>query len=288
MKRLLLFFILTLPSILFAQKDSAHTDTTTSVYGDLPVKQFYIASYSTSTVNGVTRYKIFDKEVSKPFYEYYYSTRNNMADCKPCILMTYDLSEHLLSKSIQYADCGVGYRIEYHLNGKVKLIGHYKENPEGNWDDAWQRGYCSRKDGAFSYFNDKEELLYSEYWTDGRFLTQIPEQKRSEAWDVEFMLDTMRVKDQELTAEQVKEIHIRPKFKNSVVDESVIKIVVEINSGRTTVSENFSIAGFSKIDLHSMFHEAGVKRSKVQICYVAVYSHNEIVNKYWLRIKPHR
>jgi hypothetical protein len=154
----------------FAQIAIKKTDTTASVYKGLDTKKFYRIGFSSTVVNGVTTYEINDKVVSKTIYDRYHDTWENMATCKPCILLTYDINEKLLYKGIQYTDCRVGYFIEYFSNGKVKLIGHYKENESGNWENST----CNNKDGAFTYFNEEGEELYTEIWKDSKFFKRIP------------------------------------------------------------------------------------------------------------------
>lgn len=82
----------------FAQVDNLKTDTTRSVY------------------NGIVTIKMKNKS----------DYRKIMAECRPCILLKYDNEDRLVRKAIQYTNCPVGYYIEYLPNGKVKLIGHYK------------------------------------------------------------------------------------------------------------------------------------------------------------------
>jgi hypothetical protein len=140
-------------SWLCAQTDTTVTDTTRNVYKGLSIKKYYAANTS--------------------------SSHDVIANCKPCILLFYDSNGKLLSKSIKYTDAIVGYYIEYHPNGKVKLIGHYKENPTDDWNNLWDRGY-GRKDGVFTYFGADGKKLYAEYWQNGQFIKQSPEQRKTE------------------------------------------------------------------------------------------------------------
>jgi len=78
--------------------------------------------------------------------------------CTPCILLWYDTTETLLSKGIQYGDCRVGYWIDYYRNGKVKTIGHYKENPPG--------GFCS-ENGTWIYYKKDGSIHFYELWKNG-------------------------------------------------------------------------------------------------------------------------
>ena len=156
-------------NLIFSQSDTTITDTTTSSYRNLVEKKFYRLSYSSQTRDGTTIYKINEKEVDKATYDKYNTTWANMETCKPCILLSYDYNDNLLYKGIQYTDCRVGFWIEYFSNGKVKIIGHYKENKKENWENAYSQGLC-RKDGVWTYFNENGDKLYWESWEDGKLV----------------------------------------------------------------------------------------------------------------------
>ncbi len=269
----------------FAQVDLTKTDTTKSVYTGLEIRKFYRVGYSSSSTDGKTTYKLNDKEVSKSTYDKYHDTWKNMETCKPCILVTYDINDKLLYKGIQYTDCPVGFWIEYFPNGKVKLIGYYKENTSGNWDSAWDRGFC-RPDGTFTYFNDKGEELYSEYWKDGQFLKQVPEQAKTELWNVALTLDSMKVDKQVLTPKQVSEIKIIPQFKNSSTVGTNITIKFQVGAvGHTDVEQIFTIDNFNTIDVQGMFKKAGIKSSETASCALMIYNNGVNVFNYWLTVK---
>jgi len=279
---LLMLFICNLT---FAQMDFAKTDTTKSVYKSLETRKFYKIGYSSSSTNGVTTYKLNDKEVTKSTYEKYNETWKNMATCKPCILMTYDINDRLLYKGIQYTDCRVGFWIEYFPNGKVKLIGHYKENENGDWNMGMDRGFC-RQDGAFTYYNENGDELYSEYWEEGQFIKQIPEQTKTELWNVELMLDSVKIDNQVLTPKQISEIEIIPKFKNSSTTGTKITIKVRISAVRhKEVEKTFTIDDFKTVDIQKMLEEAGIKSSETAYCGLMIYNNGVNVFNYWLTIK---
>ena len=91
-----LFLILILFGIranVCGQTDALQTDTTKSVYGRLLVKKW-----------------------------------REIRNCRPCIIERYDSAQRIIEKSVRYTDCPVGFYITYFPNGKVRAIGHYREN----------------------------------------------------------------------------------------------------------------------------------------------------------------
>ena len=273
----------------FAQVDLTKTDTTKSVYIGLETKKFYQpeGDYSRRIQKGDTTYTHGGKEISKSTYDKFDSAWKNMETCKPCILMTYDINDILLRKTIQYTDCPVGFCIEYFPNGKVKLIGHYKENDSGDWKDAQDRGFC-REDGAFTYFNEKGEELYSEYWKDGQFLKQVPEQDKTELWNVALTLDGMKVDKQILTPRQVSNIKITPQFKNKLTIGTDITIKFLFSAvGHKEIEQTFTIDNFKTINVQRMFQEEGLNHSKPETvsCTMEIYNNGVNVFNHWLTVK---
>lgn len=274
-------------NLTLAQVNFAKTDTTKSIYGALETRKFYVVSFYSSSDGIDSAYRLNDMEVDKSTYDRYYDTRTSMETCKPCILMTYDINDRLLYKAIQYSDCAVGYSIEYHPNGKVKLIGHYKENPTGNWFNAWADGYCSSADGVFTYFNENGEELYSEVWKDGEFINQIPVQTRTELWNVELTIDSVKVSNQVFTPKQVNRIKITPRFKNSLTEGTniSIKFIISTVDYKKYIEETISIDNFHKLDVQKMLDEAGIKPSESASCNLMIYNNAINVFNYWITLK---
>jgi hypothetical protein len=270
---------------IFSQADTTKTDTTKSVYKGLTTKKFYSLGYSTQSKNNVTTYKINEKEVDMTTYNKYHDTWKNMETCEPCILLTYDYDDKLLYKGIQYTDCPVGFWIEYFPNGKVKIIGHYKENESGNWQNAYDRGFC-REDGAWTYFNETGDKLYSEYWKNGQFIKQEPEQPKTELWTVEITYNGNKINNQVFTPEQVGEIKINPKFKNSKRTGTDLTVKFEIaTTGHKIVSQTFPLADFGKIDVKKMLLESGITPAETASCTIMIFNNGNNVFNSWLNVK---
>jgi len=144
-------------------------DTSKTIYGDLPVLKHYTVSGSSMISADTSWFMINEKSVDSNTYKKFTQPVDNVDKCRPCILLGYDTSENLILKRVSYGDCTVGYWIEYYPNGKVKVIGHFKENMSSNWDNLFNRGYC-RQDGVWNYYNKKGQITSSELWKDGKLL----------------------------------------------------------------------------------------------------------------------
>lgn len=261
MKCTTLIFLTTLfCSLTFAQVGNSKKDTTKSVYKNLKTLKYIQGDYD--------------------------NNEKVMEECTPCILKTYDGNGNLLTKGIEYEDCPCGFWIEYFPNGKVKLTGHYKENESNDWSNALEEGLCKR-DGTFTHFNEKGEKLYSEYWKDGQFIKQVPKQTKTELWNVELTLDSVKVDKQVLTPKQVSEIKITPQFKNSSTAGTNISIKFVIRAiGHTDVEQTFTIDNFNTIDVQAMLTKAGIKSSEMLSYTLEIYNNGEIFINYYLTIKP--
>lgn len=168
-----LFFIVNIfCSIISLAQHVSATDTTKVFYKNLPTLKVYAISSSSMTSADTSWFKIEDKEVDEKTYRKFTRYKDYINKCKPCILLSYDTSENLVYKHIAYGDCRVGYWIEYYTSGKVKVIGHYKENITGNWENIFARGYC-REDGVWTYFDKKGQIRYSEIWKEGKLLKRV-------------------------------------------------------------------------------------------------------------------
>jgi antitoxin component YwqK of YwqJK toxin-antitoxin module len=161
MRLYLIIFIISSTFNAYAQKD-----TTRSIYENLKTKKFYSVSMRETTQNGVTVYFINNKQVSKNTYHKYEKTWNNMETCTPCILERFNESGILLNKAVSYTDCIVGQYIEYFENGKIKIIGHFKENDTGLWDNISDRGFCSVKHGIWNYYNENGLITKTEFYNE--------------------------------------------------------------------------------------------------------------------------
>lgn len=261
------------------------TDSTT-VYKGLETKKFYSVQLSSQTTNGKRTYKVNGKKVSKSTYDKYESTWRNMETCCPCILKSYDENDVLIREAVSCTDCGVGVFKEFYPNGKVKLSGRYKENPTGNWENIWDRRYCSVADGQWTYFNEKGDTLYSEFWKDGAFVKQVPEQKTNEIWKVELTLNGEPVDKKNLTTEQVKQLIITPKFKNTLPIETNFTLEFQVSAiGHKQNKKTFTVDNFKTIDVIQLLSEVDIPSDKETSFTLRVYNNNKIIANFYLDIK---
>lgn len=274
------FIILTITiTQVFGQTDSS------SVYGELETKKFYSVGLSSEITDGNGTYYVNENKVSKFKYEKYESTRRNMENCCPCILKSYDENEVLLREAVSCTDCMVGYYKEFYPNGVVKLHAHYKENPTGNWDNIWDRGYCNIRDGQWTYFNEKGDTLYSEFWKNGEFIKQVPEQKTNEIWKIELTLNGESVNKTLLTPEQVKQLVMTPKYKNSSTVHSNFTLELQVSAiGYKPIKKSFTMESFKNIDVMKIISEAGIPSDKQIYFTLLVYNNNKNIANFSLEI----
>lgn len=279
MKPLIPLFFIHLTGQLFAQTD-------TSIYKNLETRKFYSVSYSASTRDGQTTYEINGKKVNKATYEKYHSTWKNMETCCPCILQYYNVDEVILREAIACTDCGVGYFKTYYPNGQISSTGHYKENPTGNWDELWDRGYCSVKDGQWTYFSEEGDTLYSEFWKDNEFVQQIPEQVKNEIWKVELTLDGKPVENRKLTQKQVQQIVITPRFKNNASVDTNLIIKFKVSAvGYKENEKSFTPKTLKEINIKQILSEVGIPSKAKTTFSLTVYNGEEYIDSFNFNVK---
>ncbi len=261
------------------------TDSTT-VYKGLETKKFYSVGLSSQTTNGKGTFEVNGKKVSKSTYDKFNSTWKNMETCCPCILKSFDENDVLIREAVSCTDCGVGFFKEYYQNGNVRLTGRYKENPSGNWDDIWARGFCSVRDGEWTYFSEKGDTLYSEFWKNGEFIKQVPEQKSNEIWKVELTLNGESVEKRTLTPEQVRQLVITPKFKNKSKIENTFTIKFQVSAiGHRQNEKLFKIDSFKNIDVLQMLSEVGIPSDKKTSFTLTLLDNGKAIANFYLDIK---
>lgn len=278
------FLIIIFLTIAFGQT-FGQIDSTT-IYKGLETKKFYSVGISSRTIKGKSRYEVNGKKVSKSKYDKFLSTWKNMETCCPCILKSYDEKDVLIREAVSCTDCGVGVFKEYYQNGKVKLTGRYKENTSGNWDNISARGFCNIRDGEWTYFNQQGDTLYSEFWNNGEFIKQVPEQKSNEICKVELTLNGESVENRILTPEQVQQLVITPKFKNNSKTENNFTIKFEVSAiGYRQNEKSFSIESFKNIDVLQMLSEVGIPSDKKSIFSLTLLDNGKVITEFFLDIK---
>lgn len=245
--------------ILFLGEAYGQNDTGTA-YKHLKTKKYYAVDLAFESDSGEACYGINDKRVSRKTYRRYEKTTKNLENCCPCILKSYNENNILVREAVSCMDCGVGFFKDYYPNGQIKLIGQYKENPTGNWDYLWERGYCSVPDGRWLYYNENGTIHYSEYWKDGNFIQQVPEQHKTEIWKVELTIDGENASSKSLLPSQLKDLTITPRFKNSTTDSVNLRIEFAVSAiGRKVLRQRFTPDSFKMFDVTTLLLQNGYK-----------------------------
>jgi len=247
----------------------------------------YSVRVSFQTINGKAVYKLDGKKISKSTYDKYKPNWENLESCCPCLLKYYDKNDILLREIVSCTDCGVGDFKEFYPNGNVKLSGQFKENNSGNWDwkTIQERGYCNVPNGKWTYFNKKGDTLYSEYWKNGEFIKQVPELKKNEIWKVDLTLNGESVEKKSLTPDQVRQLTITPKFKNSSKIETNFTVKFEVTAtGYKQNEKTFSIENFKNINVLDILSEVGIPLEKASSFNLTVFNNDEIIGNFYLTI----
>lgn len=256
----------------------------TTIYKNLETKKFYSVSLSSQITKSKSIYKVNGKKVSKSTYNKYKSTWINMKTCCPCILKSYDENDVLISEAVSCTDCKVGWFKSYWANGNLKLTAYYKENPTGNWNDIWKRGYCSVRNGKWTYYDVNGNTLYSEFWENGVFVKQEPEQNEVEIWKVEIKLFGQDASTLSIPIDKVGDLAIEPKYKNSKTASKVI-IKFEVSAIGFGINEKeFTLESFKEIDVKAMLLEVGIPNDKTATFILSVYSDEKLVKRFFLNL----
>ncbi len=265
----------------FGQSDSP------TIYKKLSTKKMYSVGVSFQTIKGKAVYELDGKKISKSTYDKYKPNWNNLESCCPCLLKYYDKNDILLREIVSCTDCGVGDFKEFYPNGKVKLSGQYKENNSGNWDwkTIQKRGYCSVPTGKWTYFNKKGDTLYSEFWKNGEFIKQVPELNKNEIWKVDLTLNGESVENRSLTIDQVRQLVITPKFKNSSKIDTNFKVKFEVTLvGYKENEKTFSIENFNTINVLEILSEVGIPSEKATYFSLTVFNNDKSIEMFRLAI----
>ena len=267
MKKTVLFLICLITGTFgFSQKDVA------SNYKRLKTKKFHERHSDPSALSTL----LFNMRKSN------YKT---IANCTPCILKYYDENNKLIHKAIQYTDCWVGAFEEYYPNGKVKLSGQYLENTTGNWENIYERGYCNVPDGIWTYFNEKGDKTYCEYWEKGEFTKQLPEQDLAEIWTFELLLNEEKFEKKQIPIHEIKNLVVIPRFKNENRSNINLTLKVEVYSeGYPSNSQSLTLDSFKNIDVPKMLEDAGIPSDETTIFILKILNNQKIIDRFILDI----
>jgi hypothetical protein len=275
MKKNIIFIIFT---VVLGQV-TAQSDSLT-VYKNLDTSKYYDVKLSAISINGGATYEANRKIISKTTYDKYDSLKKNRMNCAPCILETYDENDLLLQKSVSCTHCFVGWFEAYFPNGNLKVKGSYKENPTDDWEDIWKSEYCSVKHGKWTYFSEIGDSLYSEYWDNGSFIKQIPEQTELDIWDVKISLNNEIIDTQSVHIDSLNQLVIQPKYKNSNTDSDITIKLAIVASGYNPEQSEHTLASFKECSFTSMHLVKNTSSETKLFCVLIILSDDKALKTY--------
>ena len=276
----LLFFSITIFPLI-GQNDSS------AMYTKLETKKIYSVETSFQTINGKARYELDGKKVSKSTYDKFKPNWKNLETCCPCLLKYYDKNDILLREVVSCTDCGVGDFKEFWANGQVKLSGKFKENNSGDWNykTIQARGFCSVPDGKWTYYTNKGEFLYSEFWKNGEFIKQDPELTKNEIWKVDIALHGESIKNKKLKITEVPQLIITPKFKNNAKMKTNFSVKFNVTAdGFKEITTTYTLQDFKNIDVQQILSEVGITDENEPTVELTVYNNDEIIENVYFTI----
>ena len=113
-----------------------------------------------TTTNKKSLYLVDKKEVTKSEYEKAKKQNNNITDCKPCWLRTFDKKGDLLYEGDFYQDCCIGKYILRYSNGNLKLKGQCKPDKTA----------CFTKQGEWIYYKINGDIEKTEIYKEGELV----------------------------------------------------------------------------------------------------------------------
>jgi hypothetical protein len=217
-------------------------------YSKLDTIKYYDVSRSMHDSGNGKKYSINQKNVSREYYEKFAETSRARKECQPCILQTFTEDEILVSEEVALGYSTVGWFKKYHPNGKLKQTGYYVENPIPATPHRTWKWYVN--DGTWTWYDLNGDTLYTETWKQGEFINQFPEQNITEPWKVDLHLKGDTGIIDKITADQVRDLQIKAKYKNSNRDS--VSYVLQIMA---YARNKYGNPGMSvKIPLDSLKH----------------------------------
>lgn len=207
--------------------------------------------------------------------------------CCPHIIQYHDLNKILLQ---EIATCnGFVWIKDYYPNGNLKMcrqFKEYKDYTKGFKENPYHSGV---REGKWTYFDENGDTLYNEFWEDGFFIKQVPEQSKTEIWDAELIFDAYNYSGM-LSFEQLRSLEILLLFKNSHRDSVNIKIRFEIISpDQKHFIHTFTPDNFKKINVKKLLKKAGIPPADYSISEGAIDLYpGDIDTRYFIKVLNNR
>lgn len=176
--------------------------------------------------------------------------------CCPHIIQYHDQNKILLQ---EITTCnGFEWIKDYYPNGNLKMCRQFKEYKDFTKGFKENPFNSSIRDGIWSYFNENGDTLYNEFWQDGFFIKQVPEQLKTEIWDAELIFDADHYSGM-LSFEQLRTLEIVLLYKNSHRDSVNIKVQFEIISpDQKHFVHTYTPDNFKKINVKKLLKKDGI------------------------------
>lgn len=201
----------------------------------------------------------------------------NIDRSKPFYLKVYTRDHVLVSEYYCISDCCIGSFIDYYYNGSIKRKGHCRVNTTGDWTNLWDRKLCSVADGTWIHYDVYGNPTYAEFWEDGEFIQQRPEQKVNELWKADFMIDTFILNDKDtILATEFNDLFVQPSFKNTATQGTQLRMDVSISSNnRQIFSRKVSDLNIQNIDLQAIIQNNNFIQDDMISISLMIYDEND-------------
>lgn len=149
---LLLFVIVINVMVASAQSNSFIN----SKYGRISVMRFCRARLHISDSSGTPIYNAGLVRINEQTYNNIKQeqAKADIDKCTPCLREEYDAAYNRLRfRCISYTDCPVGKDIQYYPSGKIKTVGHWRENDEPTW-----KNFKCGMTGDWVYYNESGKI----------------------------------------------------------------------------------------------------------------------------------
>lgn len=157
----------------------------------------------------------------------------------------------------------------------------------GIWKKSNQNK-LNTKDGKWRFFDKEGDTLYYEIWNEGKFIKQVPEQDESEVWKVELLYkDKPHDPDQTYTIDEVKQLEIKPSYKNSNKSKK-LSIRLSNEFSFSNEKKTFTLEEFKNANLKSMVKKAEFSRGDGAKFEMEILDGKEVIATYRLKIRTNR
>ncbi len=255
-----------------------------TTYKDLEIMQSHQFFIEQRVEDNETTYALDGKKTSARKYKKYKREFDNLDNCRPCIIQYLDSNDNITTEGIFYGDAIVGWIKEYYPNGKLKLQRQYTENTSGNWDAFFANGNLPKENGTWKYYDENGAFHHNEYWENGEFIKQDPEQTTFEIWCIETKLNNTDISDETISIQDLKNIIIVPRYKNSFRDNQAIIAEFQFNPvGHKTIHFTLPIDNVHLFNFDSLFNVNGIDSVGNIFTAIAFTHNNEPIQRTYFR-----